>query len=348
MGLCNFKHDFTDNEIEILKKYREKQNNFRLKLRFAAILLIAFKTDAEVISSSLGISEFTLKKWYDQYISKGIAGLDSFNYKPKKAYLNFFQINQAVIYVKFENPKNLRQIKMYIKEKFGVDYTLESVRIMIKKRGLKVIIPKVRPGSPPAVEKQKEFIKKYNEQKQSDAPGSAGLFTDAMHLIHQNIPSRVWGDPEFRPVMDTNSGRKRLNILGAYNPETHSFVHLTGEENCNADRIVEFFELVCKSYRYASKITLYADNARYYHSVKVKEWLKNNPKIKLEFLPCYAPNLNLIERFWKYTKEQLVNNKYYNKYRKFRAEVFRFLNNTGDHIKKLTTLMVEKFQIITS
>lgn len=348
MKPCNHIHDFTDNEIEILNKYRDKQNNPRLKMRFVALLFLSFKTDIALIAEGIGYTVITIKKWYDQYISEGIESLNRLNYKPKQSYLNFYQINQIVIHVTFENPKNIEQVKTYIKENFGVDYSSESVRILLKKQGLKFIKPKVHPGSPPTVEKQQEFINKYNEQKQNDAPDSVRMFIDGMHLVHQNVPARVWGDPDFCPVMDTNTGRKRLNIQGAYNPETHSFLHLTGEENCNADRIVEFFKLIEKSNRCASKITLYADNARYYHAVKVKEWLKSNPKIQLEFLPCYAPNLNLIERFWKYAKEQLVKNKYYKKYRTFRAEVFRFLNNTGDHIDKLKTLMVEKFQIINS
>ena len=172
MKQSDFTHDFTADEIEILKKYRDKQSNARLKLRFVALLFIALKTDVTVIASGLGISEFTTENWYNQYVSEGIESIASLNYKPKQAYLNFFQINQTVIYVTFENPKNLKQIKEYIKEKFGVDYALESVRIMLKKQGLAVICPKVHPGCPPTVEEQQDFINKYNEQKQNDDPGS--------------------------------------------------------------------------------------------------------------------------------------------------------------------------------
>jgi len=146
--------------------------------------------------------------------------------------------------------------------------------------------------------------------------------------------------------MDTNTGRKRLNILGAYNPETHSFLHLTGEENCNADRVVEFLKIIVKTYNYAKKITLYADNAKYFYAAKVREWLGNNPKTKFNFLPPYAPNPNLIERFWKYAEEHPITNKYYNKYKVLSSKVFQFLNNTGEHIDKLKALMAEKFQII--
>ena len=79
----------------------------------------------------------------------------------------------------------------------------------------------------------------------------------------------------------------------------------------------------------------------------VSEWIKEHPKLKLEFLPPYSPNLNLIERFWRFTKDKLVKNKYYEKYKTFRAKTFQFLNHIDEHLDELKTLMVEKFEIIT-
>jgi transposase len=339
-------YKFSENEIEMLNKYRDQQNNIRLKVRFIALLMIADGTDITSVASITGKTVNTINNWLRQYISEGIDSMNSYDYKPKKPYLDFFQINHIVIYVTFEHPENLKQIKEYIKEKFGVDYTLEAVRLMLKKRGLSVIRPKVHPGSPPSLEQQQAFIDKYNEQKQTDPPGSVRLFMDAMHLHHQNIPGRCWGDPKFVPVMDTDTGRNRLNILGAYNPETHLFLHLTGEENCNADRVIRFLKNIGTVYSYAPKITVYSDNAKYFYAKKVNEWLADNPKIIINYLPCYAPNLNLIERFWKYAKDKLVKSKYYKEYKMFRAKVFQFLNNVGDHIEKLKTLMAERFQIV--
>ena len=62
MKQSDFTHDFTDDEIEILKKYRDKESKTRLKLRFASLIFIALKTDVTVIASGFGISEFTIKK----------------------------------------------------------------------------------------------------------------------------------------------------------------------------------------------------------------------------------------------------------------------------------------------
>jgi transposase len=304
-------YNFSKTEILILKKYRDRPKDERLKIRFIALLMLANKHSVKEVSSIIGVHVKTLENWYNQYRNKGIDSLNSFDYKPKKTYLSFHQICQTVIWVIFNNPKNTSEIQDYIRNKFGVTYCIEAVRQLLRKHGLKPLFPKVMPGNPPSVEKQWEFINKYNEMKISGEPGSVILFVDAMHLIHQNIPGRCWGDPAFPPVIETNSGRKRLNILGAYNPATCSFMHLTGEMNCNAERAIEFFDLIVKAYHSAPRITVILDNARYFHAKIVTEWLEEHKQMKLEFLPAYAPNLNLIERFWRFAKSKLVKNNYY-------------------------------------
>jgi len=54
----------------------------------------------------------------------------------------------------------------------------------------------------------------------------------------------------------------------------------------------------------------------------------------------------LIERFWRFVKDKLVKNKYYEKYKTFRANVFRLLNHTDQYINEFKSLMVEKFEIV--
>lgn len=182
--------------------------------------------------------------------------------------------------------------------------------------------------------------------KQTSDPGTIFLFGDGMHLVHQNVPGLCWGDPKNPPILKTNTGRKRLNILGAYNPDSHGFIHLTGEETCDAKRVIEYLKVILWTYRQAPAIVLILDNATYFKAEIVRTWLNDHPKLKLEFLPSYSPNLNLIERFWRFVKERLVKNTYYEKYKTFRATVFRFLNHVDEYTEELKTLMVEKFEIV--
>nr|WP_261341688.1 transposase [Candidatus Kuenenia stuttgartiensis] len=60
-----------------------------------------------------------------------------------------------------------------------------------------------------------------------------------------------------------------------------------------------------------------------YRSKLVKEYLANS-RIKIKFLPSYSPNLNLIERLWKFFRKKILYNKYYDTYEKFKNKCFKF------------------------
>ena len=69
-------------------------------------------------------------------------------------------------------------------------------------------------------------------------------------------------------------------------------------------------------------------------------------KIRVEFLPSYAPNLNLIERLWKFFKKKTLRGKYYEKFSEFREATMGFFKNLGQHANELNTLLTDKFHII--
>ena len=339
-------YTFSQEEIEQIEKYRDKQPDARLKVRFIALLMIAKGSEIHFVAHVIGYSLQTIEIWIYQYKSKGLDALNSFQYKPKKPYLTPEQIEQLVDWVRTENPEKIKMVRAYIKENFNIKYCNEAVRQLLKKKGLELLRPKVRPGKAPTQEEQKETINQYFAMKKNYPTGTVFLFGDGMHLVHQNIPGLCWGDPKSPPVLRTNTGRKRLNILGAYNPDSHKLTHLTGEQNCDAERAIEFFNVIQEDYPKAPKIVLFLDNATYFKAKIVQEWLEKNPRFEIVYLPPYSPNLNLIERLWRFVKEKLVKNKYYEKYITFRAKSFQLLNHLYKHKEELRTLMVEKFQIV--
>jgi transposase len=308
--------------------------------------MLAEDMTIERAASFIGRSVKTLMNWGHHYLTKGIDSLNAFNYKPKHPSVNASQCERLATWVKQTNPAKVKHVKAYLKEQFSVTYTVEAVRQLLHKLGLKRIRPKTVPGKAPSEEDQRAFLRQYEAMKGTYAPGTIVLFLDAMHLVHQNEPGYCWGDPKAPPVMQRNTGRKRLNILGGYNPADDSLIHLTGEETCDAQRVVEFFDRIVIHHRTAPYILMFADHATYFKAEVVTEWLEAHPQVHLEFLPAYAPNLNVIERFWKFAKEHLVKNTYYEKYKTFRAHVFRFLNHVDQYLEALQTRMVEKFQII--
>jgi transposase len=310
------------------------------------VLMLAERRPIPQAAALIGRSVKRLEHWGPQYLSQGIERLNSFHYQPKQTYLRPPQCAQMVVWVNATHPAKTKQVRAYSKEHFHVTYTVEAVRQLLHTHGLKRLRPTRVPGQPPSEEAQRAFVTQYETLKATSNPGTVFLFLEAMHLLHQNEPGWCWGDPKHPPVMQTNSGRKRLNILGGYHPAEHALIHLTGEANCHAQRVVEFCDLVVTQFPTAPQIVMFADNARYFKAHLVAAWLDRHPQVPLTSIPASAPNLNLIERLWKFVKEHLVNNTYYEKYNTFRAHVFRFLNHLEASVETLKTRMVEKFEIL--
>jgi transposase len=207
-------HTFRQEEIQELRQYRDHQRDGRLKIRFIGLLMLAESLSVEQAASLIGRSVKTLLNWGHQYLTKGLDCLNSFNYTPKQTYLKPSQIEQLVAWVKETNPTKTKHVRAYIKEHFRVGYTVEAVRQGLHKHGLKRIRPKQVPGKAPSEEEQRALVMSSEAMKGAYEPGTVFLFLDAMHLVHQNEPGYCWGDPKHPPVIQTNSGRKRLNILG--------------------------------------------------------------------------------------------------------------------------------------
>ena len=87
------------------------------------------------------------------------------------------------------------------------------------------------------------------------------------------------------------------------------------------------------------------DNARYNYAIATRTFAEEN-NIKLLFLPPYSPNLNLIERLWKFTKKHLVNNTYHEDYTNFVNAMKRFFDRLDDYHQELSSIFIQKLQII--
>ncbi|WP_425361790.1 transposase [Candidatus Tisiphia endosymbiont of Mystacides longicornis] len=78
----------------------------------------------------------------------------------------------------------------------------------------------------------------------------------------------------------------------------------------------------------------------YHKSKKVKEYLANS-KIEMVFLPPYSPNLNPIERLWKFMHSITTTNKFYHNFEQFSEAINKFFSNIADYKYRLRTLIVE-------
>ena len=93
------------------------------------------------------------------------------------------------------------------------------------------------------------------------------------------------------------------------------------------------------------RFVLYLDRARYYGSPVVKDWPRRHPEFELERLPAYSPNLNLIERLWKFLRKRALS-RWHQTFEAMQAAVSEVLDHLSDYRKELAALMTEKFHIV--
>ena len=139
------------------------------------------------------------------------------------------------------------------------------------------------------------------------------------------------------------AGRQRFNVLGALNALTQEVITVTNEAYINAERVCALLMKLAEL-TLGVPITLILDNAKYQRCRRVQE-LAASLGIELLYLPPYSPNLNLIERLWRFVKKKCLYSKYYENFTCFKAAITECLGKVGTEYKgELETLLTLNFQ----
>jgi transposase len=192
-------------------------------------------------------------------------------------------------------------------------------------------------------EKQKEFLEQELQPRLDEAQVGQRvvLFMDAAHFVLAAFLGFLWSVT--RIFMPAPSGRQRFNVLGALNAITHEMVTITNDTYITAQSVCALLEKIAAVY-VGLPITIFLDNARYQRCALVMEKAKSL-NIELCFLPAYSPNLNLIERVWKFVKKKCLYSKYYEKFPAFKDAISSCLAETmTTHKADLDSLLTLRFQ----
>jgi len=132
-------------------------------------------------------------------------------------------------------------------------------------------------------------------------------------------------------------------VLGALNAVTHELITVTNDAYITAQTVCELLRKLARL-NLGIPITLVLDNARY-QKCKLVFKLAQSLNIELLYLPAYSPNLNLIERLWKFVKKQCLYSKYYAEFESFKQAIGNCLSQTHTTYKQqLDSLLTLRFQ----
>lgn len=193
------------------------------------------------------------------------------------------------------------------------------------------------------VDTQRAFLENELEPRLEEARAGRRdvYFVDAAHFVYGTFLCCLWC--LVRVFVRAASGRQRFNVLGAWNAVSRTLISVTNTTVVNTDTMCELLRKIAATGT-TRPITLVLDNARYQRN-KTVQALADDLKIELLFLPSYSPNLNLIERLWRFMKRKAAYGRYHAKFADFRTAVEEVLNGIPTtHAKSLESLMTLQFQ----
>lgn len=167
------------------------------------------------------------------------------------------------------------------------------------------------------------------------------FFVDAAHFVFGTFLCCLWSF--VRLYVRAASGRQRFNVLGAWNAITRELIYVTNTTVVNTETMCDLLRKIAAQ-GLVGPLTLVLDNARYQRNAVVQA-LAAELNITLLFLPSYSPNLNLIERLWKFLKRRALYGRYHPTFAEFRAAIEEHVAQISTtHRTSLESLMTLNFQ----
>jgi transposase len=333
-----------------IERRRKDTLDRRVYQRLTAVLAVAADKTREEVAELLGVSLSQLGEWLRIFRKEGLDALCEIHNKGDPGKLNPNQLVGLKSQVSTGYFRNSDQIRAWIKATFGVSYSSSGVKDLLKRVGVSYhkvsgFLWKADP------DEQHAFVKRVarhkREAKRRGAPRTRRYYVDACHPVWGlDLVFCCWLLLGQRLLVGMGSGRKRLNILGAYCPDDHEYIdYRLTRDNINGEQFVNFLRLLLSTHPEVERFILYVDGARYYDSSVVKEWLKRHPEFLLSPVPAYSPNVNLIERLWKFLRAKTLC-RWHKTFEDMQAAVSEVLDHLEDYRGELRTLMTEKFHII--
>src|SRR4051794_17437060 len=336
----------TPQQRHVIGERRRQAPDRRIYQRLSAVLWSDDGRTRAEIAALLGVSTRQVGQWLRIYRNKGLDQLGTLHYQGDPGHLGPARVERLKPEIATGAFHNAEPVRTGVQETWGVAYSISGIKDLLRRIGASY--HKVSGSFWKAdVEEQKKFVRNYRRHKREAGPTTRRYFVDACHPVWGvDLLYSCWLLVGQRYYVGVGNGRKRLNILGAYCPDDQDYVDLRlTKENITGEQFVKLLEKLLGKHPETEKFLLYLDNARYYSKPVVKEWLAQHPQFRLVFLPAYSPNLNLIERLWKFLRKKALN-RWHKTFEAMQGAVAEVLDHLGEYRDELSTLMTERFAIV--
>lgn len=326
----------------------KQQMNSAVHRRMNVLLLLDDGLTAEQIAKVLYLDESTARDHLRLYKEAGRAGVEYLGYRGGERALTPEQEKELTDELDKHLYLTAKEVASWVAARFGVRYTPNAMTKCLKRLGFCYKKPKKVPAKADE-EKQRSFLENTLRPLMDAANAAKPLyFVDATHPAHTGHAAFGWIRKGAKKELKSNHGRSNLNINGALCWPDRTVLYRE-EERITSAAMIALFEDILAKHPMAPTISIVLDNARYNRSKELRAWLAEKGKrLHLVYLPSYAPNLNLIERFWLFLKKKALWNRYYASFADFRDAIRHVFASLGSFKDELTSLLSSNFHLIGS
>jgi transposase len=333
----------TPEEEIALRAAHKSLKDKRCAYRLHAVILIGTGWTYKDAAAVLFLDDETLRNYVRCYQSGGIDALIANNYKGSSTKLSTEQLNDLDCHLQTSAYLTVESIVAYVEQAYGIVYSVSGMTDLLHRLNFTYRKSKLVPAQADST-KQEKFLEDLADIRENKGDNDPILYVDGVHPQHNTMLAYGWIKGGKDNIIKSNTGRQRININGALDSETHAVI-TQEDESINAMSTIKLLKKIEASYPLAGIIYVICDNARYYRSKLVSQFLETS-KVQLVFLPSYSPNLNLIERLWKFMKKKILYNRYYEKFDTFKKVTQEFFENIQQYKAELDALLTNNFQLL--
>jgi transposase len=295
--------------------------------RANAILLLDDGLSCEDVAKVLYLDDDTVRGWHRRFLADGVAALRAFGWKGGERKLERAQEAELAEALSAGFYTSTAAVIALIEKRFSITYSKPGVLKVLHRLGFVYVKPKGLPAKADAAA-QEEFVARYEALMNGLMSDEVVYFSDAVHPEYQSRPAHGWIRRGERPAVRKGKGRQRLNLMGALNLENFD-LRLVETVKMSSQTTIDLLERLEKHNPDKRIIHVILDRAPVHRGEAVRAWLaRPGCRIRLHFLPAYAPNLNAIERLWKLMHEHVTRNRYHDSFRAFAEAIMRFFKST--------------------
>ncbi len=344
---------FDEAAVQALQTARFEHPQARVRVKMEALYLKSQGLAHQEIAYLCNISDSTLRRYLKQYQE---GGLERLQHSAGSGSDSALQLHRATLEAAFREqpPLSVAEAAARIETLTGLERKPTQVRAFLKSLGMK---PR-KVGTLPAkadVQRQAEFRDNQLHQlhqlhqlqprlEEATNGQRAVFFVDAAHFVYGPFLGWVWCFA--RLFVKAPAGRQRLNVLAALHATTQQLITVSNLTYITAQSVCLLLEGLAheRDSRLHQPLTVVLDNAPYQRCALVQE-CASRLHIELLYLPPYSPNLNLIERFWRFVKKQCLYSKYHADFTAFQKAILECIEQAPDkHQAELKSLLTLRFQ----